>query len=127
VATARVNAARLLTATSGVVPTTNPILRLKQFYSGTSDCVSGCTGRYSMELYIDSQDQQGNFQATVKYSGSADDYSCTGSMTTNDSITFRCQKGSSIYDFRGTLYSDGYIDGLETFQSSYIICHDVLG
>jgi hypothetical protein len=121
------------TPTPTVTPTPVPTIpQLKSSYRGTIKCIqsSGCTSDFSMDFYIDSQDQQGDLKATVLNNETKETWSCTGTATANRSITLQCNlisgnSGSSPFTFQGTIYSDGHIEGTQTHPSGHTY-HDVL-
>lgn len=117
----------LSSSPSRTASTASPTIPLlKPSYSGTSDCTSaGCTNHYKMTLVIESQDQQGNLQATAKFPGFYD-YSCIGNIVIDKSITLQCSGPYQAFDFKGTLYSDGHIEGTSTYRGSGYLLHDVM-
>jgi hypothetical protein len=97
------------------VPT---IPHLKSLYSGTRDFHPENV-EYPMVLHINSQDQQGNLM-TSGNSGpdvNKSEVSCTGTVTVRGSITLQCRDNDGTsFVFHGNIYSDGHIEGTETFS-----------
>jgi hypothetical protein len=102
--------------TDSTASTTGPTIpELQSSYSGTSDCTSvNCSSHYSIELRIDSQDQEGGLKATTTYNGNSS-WDCMGTVTTNKSITLRCSNSRNSY----------HIEGTDTFDNSHTY-HDIL-
>ncbi|MDQ2716381.1 MAG: serine/threonine protein kinase [Chloroflexota bacterium] len=99
------------------IPTANPYVQLKAFYSGIAQGSLNAT----MTFTLKSQDQQGQVIMEILFQHVDNPqkfahYLCQGAVTTTRNLTLHCvqeEVRSYLMDIQGSIYADGHMEGTD--------------